>query len=114
MSVPLLRFAFLKSLEYKEGFITRWESNASFAEKFDVFTAREMPLFLIQGQRRVGKTSLLNFLPKLFDGSRFKIIYIDCQDPNIGDALEWMQTIRNKINEKWQMRVPLFAMGLTL
>ena len=74
-----------------------------------VFTAREMPLFLIQGQRRVGKTSLLNFLPKLFDGSRFKIIYIDCQDPNIGDVLEWMQTIRNKINttlelpiENWQ------------
>jgi hypothetical protein len=74
-----------------------------------VFTAREMPLFLIQGQRRVGKTSLLNFLPKLFDGSRFKIIYIDCQDPNIGDTLEWMQTIRNKINttlelpiENWQ------------
>ena len=74
-----------------------------------VFTAREMPLFLIQGQRRVGKTSLLNFLPQLFNGSRFKIIYIDCQDPNIGDVLEWMQTIRNKINatlelpiEDWQ------------
>jgi hypothetical protein len=74
-----------------------------------VFTAREMPLFLIQGQRRVGKTSLLNFLPELFDGSRFKIIYIDCQDDSIGDVLEWMQTIRNKINtalelpiEKWE------------
>ncbi|MDM8565913.1 hypothetical protein QUF74_09700 [Candidatus Halobeggiatoa sp. HSG11] len=74
-----------------------------------VLTAREMPLFLLLGQRRIGKTSLLNFLPKLFDGSRFKTIYIDCQDPNIGDALEWMLFIRNKINatlelpiENWQ------------
>ena len=41
-------------------------------------TAATLPTFLLQGQRRVGKTSLLNFLPDLL-GSRFLVIAEDCQ-----------------------------------
>ena len=41
-------------------------------------TAATLPTFLLQGQRRVGKTSLLNFLPDLL-GSRFLVISEDCQ-----------------------------------
>lgn len=52
------------------------------ALSFEILTARQMPLFLIQGQRRVGKTSLLNFLPHLL-GPRFKIVPIDLQ--GLGD-----------------------------
>ena len=48
------------------------------ALSFEILTARQMPLFLIQGQRRVGKTSLLNFLPRLL-GPRFKIVPLDLQ-----------------------------------
>ena len=86
----------LNPQEHRNVFMERTDLQEELTNR--VFTAREMPLFLIQGQRRVGKTSLLNFLPELFDGSRLKIIYIDCQDDSIGDVLEWMQTIRSKIN----------------
>ncbi len=43
-----------------------------------VLSAREMPMFLIYGHRRVGKTSLLRFLPSLL-GSRFKLVYQDSE-----------------------------------
>jgi len=42
----------------------------------EIRTATEMPLFLILGQRRVGKTSLLNFLPELL-GSGFVVVAQD-------------------------------------
>lgn len=41
-------------------------------------SAEQMPLFLFQGQRRVGKTSLLNFLPEIL-GERFKVVRLDAQ-----------------------------------
>lgn len=44
----------------------------------EVQTAAELPLLLIQGQRRVGKTSLLNFLPELL-GPGFRVVFQDCQ-----------------------------------
>jgi hypothetical protein len=44
----------------------------------EILTARSMPMLLIQGQRRVGKTSLLNFLPELL-GPRFVVVYQDLQ-----------------------------------
>jgi AAA+ ATPase superfamily predicted ATPase len=37
-----------------------------------------MPMFLIYGQRRVGKTSLFKFLPEIL-GSQFKVVYMDLQ-----------------------------------
>lgn len=43
-----------------------------------VYTAQQMPLLLIQGQRRVGKTSLINYLEQLL-GSGFKIVKLDMQ-----------------------------------
>lgn len=74
----------------------------------DILTARTMPLFLIQGQRRVGKTSLLNFLPQLL-GSRFKIVCQDCQDSRVDSVIHWMQYLRELTNkelglpqESWQ------------
>jgi hypothetical protein len=42
-------------------------------------TSVSMPTFLVLGQRRVGKTSLLNFLPELLDPSGFLVASIDAQ-----------------------------------
>ncbi|MFK5970761.1 MAG: hypothetical protein QM487_11670 [Candidatus Marithrix sp.] len=91
----------LNPQSHKDIFMQKTDLQQEFTNR--VFTAREMPLFLLQGQRRVGKTSLLNFLPELFDGNRFKIIYIDCQNPSIGNVLEWMLFIRNKINTTFEL-----------
>ena len=44
----------------------------------EIQTARELPLLLIQGQRRVGKTSLLNFIPELL-GPGFRVVFQDVQ-----------------------------------
>jgi len=44
-----------------------------------IYTSIHMPLLLIQGQRRVGKTSLINYLEQLL-GRGFKIINLDMQD----------------------------------
>jgi ATPase family associated with various cellular activities (AAA) len=44
-----------------------------------IATSTSMPTFLILGQRRTGKTSLLNFLPNLL-GARFKVISISMLD----------------------------------
>ena len=43
-----------------------------------ILSSATMPTFLLQGQRRVGKTSLLNFLPLLL-GSGFLVIIQDMQ-----------------------------------
>jgi len=43
-----------------------------------IYTSQQMPLLLIQGQRRVGKTSLINYLEQLL-GSGFKIVKLDMQ-----------------------------------
>lgn len=42
-------------------------------------TAAVMPTFLLLGQRRTGKTSLLNFLPQMLDKSRYAVAVIDAQ-----------------------------------
>jgi hypothetical protein len=65
-----------------------------------VLTASEMPLFLIYGQRRVGKTSLLKFLPSLL-GSRFKLIYQDCQSECIQSVQTWLQDLRRLIDKAY-------------
>jgi hypothetical protein len=62
----------------------------------EILTARSLPMFLIQGQRRVGKTSLLNFLPMIL-GSRFKVVYQDLQ--HVGhNVLFWLKDLRQAVN----------------
>jgi len=65
---------------------------------FIVRTSEEMPLFLVQGQRRVGKTSLLKFLPDLL-GPGFKVVMIDLQEGAYSCIEEWLSLIRIRVNE---------------
>jgi hypothetical protein len=58
-------------------------------------TSRELPLLLIQGQRRVGKTSLLNFLPELLPPG-FQLVQQDVQDGCIGSIPEWLKDLRRR------------------
>jgi len=53
----------------------------------EVRTARELPLLPIQGQRRVGKTSLLNFLPALL-GPSFRVVRQDIQSGAVVSIIE--------------------------
>ncbi len=62
----------------------------------EILTAPNLPLLLIQGQRRVGKTSLLNFLPPLL-GARFKVVYQDLQDARITSVLAWLEDLRSRV-----------------
>ena len=71
---------------------------------------KNMPLLLLQGQRRVGKTSLLKFLPELL-GPGFRVIFMDLQGTDYcPDILGWLSNIRqisntvlkHQENEDWQ------------
>jgi AAA+ ATPase superfamily predicted ATPase len=61
-------------------------------------TAQDFPMFLLQGQRRVGKTSLRNFLPTIL-GSQFKIVSLDLQGDLFGipDFLERLRTAFDEV-----------------
>ncbi len=63
-----------------------------------ILTAPTMPLLLLQGQRRVGKSSLLNFLPEILDRSIFKVVYQDFQNDG-HSVLYWLVSLRQKINQ---------------
>jgi hypothetical protein len=62
----------------------------------EIQTAPNLPLFLIQGQRRVGKTSLLNFLSPLL-GAGFKVVYQDLQDARVASVPVWLEDLRGRI-----------------
>ena len=64
----------------------------------EIITARTMPMFLCYGQRRVGKTSLLKFLPRLL-GSRFQVIDQDCQSGKIYNLQSWLQDLHQNLNK---------------
>ena len=64
----------------------------------EIWTARQMPLFLIQGQRRVGKTSLLKFLPELL-GVRFKVVYQDLQGLYPRTVKGWLIALQREIDK---------------
>jgi Holliday junction resolvasome RuvABC ATP-dependent DNA helicase subunit len=64
-----------------------------------IYTSQQIPLLLIQGQRRVGKTSLINYLEQLL-GSGFKIVKIDMQSPSNKEFNLLIQNINQKLNEK--------------
>jgi hypothetical protein len=77
-----------------EVFLGRDDLKEQFARK--VLSSVQMPMFLIQGQRRTGKTSLLNFLQQLL-GSGFKVIYQDLQDVRIRSIETWLADLRLRI-----------------
>ncbi len=62
----------------------------------EILTAPNLPLLLIQGQRRVGKTSLLNFLPSLL-GASFKVVYQDLQDACVASVPAWLEDLRRRV-----------------
>lgn len=62
-----------------------------------------MPLFLVQGQRRVGKTSLLKFLPGIL-GPRFKIVFLELQ--NLNSIPEWFENIKLQFDQTLNIQEP--------
>ena len=60
---------------------------------------KTMPLLLLRGQRRVGKTSLLKFLPDLL-GPGFKVIFMDLQGSDSSlNIPTWINAIRKNVNK---------------
>ena len=90
-------------------FLGRTDLKDQFARK--VLTAPSMPLFLIHGQRRTGKTSLLNFLQPLL-GSGFKIIYQDLQDSKYTRIGSWLEDLRGKIAKLLDLPAPTFHISV--
>lgn len=68
-----------------------------------ILTSPQMPLFLIHGQRRVGKTSLLKFLPLIL-GPRFKVVFLDLQ--NLDNVNQWLTDIQHTFHESLELPVP--------
>jgi hypothetical protein len=87
----------LDPLSGAEVFVGRDDVKADFKNR--VLTSPSMPMFLIQGQRRVGKTSLIKFLPEYL-GPRFKIIFKDMQDGTVLHIPAWFSDIRDRVNKK--------------
>jgi hypothetical protein len=63
-----------------------------------------MPTFLILGQRRVGKTSLLNFLPSLLDPTLYDVVVVDAQSLS-GEVslIKWLVYWRSRIESKLKL-----------
>ncbi len=70
-----------------------------------ILTSSSIPLFLFQGQRRVGKTSLLNFLPVMLD-ARFAIVHQDMQYRSPNSVQTWLQELRELVGKKFQIDEP--------
>jgi len=74
--------------------------------EFEIRQAESLPLFLLQGQRRVGKTSVLNFLDDLL-GKGYKVIRQDLQSAaDMQDVKTWMQSLRKKVNNGFGIKEP--------
>lgn len=80
-----------------------------------ILSSPQMPTILLQGQRRVGKTSLLNFLPHLL-GPRFTIVYQDMQSHVCGSLADWLTDLRRQMEKalhlpvsQWQATDDLLA-----
>ena len=71
-----------------------------------IFTNDQIPAFMIQGQRRVGKTSLINFLPELL-GSRFRVVSFDCQGVKTKTLGSFLTQLSEKINQKMALEKEL-------
>jgi hypothetical protein len=68
-----------------------------------LLNAPQLPLFLIHGQRRVGKTSLLNFLQTLL-GEYYMVVQQDLQGSTDCMSVEhWLTRLRQQIDEALQL-----------
>lgn len=64
-------------------------------------TSAVMPTFLILGQRRTGKTSLLNFLPQMLDRSHYLVAVIDAQGMSGELSVpRWLAAWRDRVRSK--------------
>src|SRR5205085_5761854 len=69
-----------------------------------ILGTNQAPTLLLHGQRRMGKTSILNQLPRLL-GPNFLPIIIDFQNPAIGDHLaSVLWYLARAITNAWQRR----------
>lgn len=64
-----------------------------------IHTTSSLAVFSLQGQRRVGKTSLVKFLPKIL-GRRFQVVYLDLQG-NITSVEDFLFKLRREFNTKF-------------
>jgi hypothetical protein len=81
-------------LDDKALFLGRADLRDAFKKR--VVTATQMPLFFVQGQRRVGKSSLLAFLPTFLDRG-FTVVQFDMQEhPNLSFPV-LLQKIRERV-----------------
>lgn len=65
-------------------------------------TTKGFSVIFLQGQRRVGKTSLLTFLPDIL-GRRFKVVYQDLQG-NTADVPDFLKKLRQAINDTFGIK----------
>ncbi len=77
-----------------------------------ILSSPQMPLFLVHGQRRVGKTSLLKFLPLIL-GPRFKVVYLDLQ--NLNNVHHWFTQLQITFHQSLELPIsePLPETGHT-
>ncbi len=87
--------------EDRDLFLGREDLRDAFKKR--VVTATSMPLFFIQGQRRVGKSSLIAFLPSILD-SGFRVVAFDMQEHPGTPLPTLLQKIRERIHET--LRIP--------
>lgn len=88
-----------KALSPKEYDVFLGREDLKEAISLKILTSKSMPMFLVQGQRRVGKTSLLKFLPQMLNPGRFKLVYQDLQDKGVNkDVLAWLRDLRYRVN----------------
>ena len=85
----------LNPTQHKAIFFGRNDLKDQFARS--VLTATQMPMFLIQGQRRTGKTSLLNFLEPLL-GAGFKVFKQDLQAAQFDSIPHWLADLQRGIS----------------
>jgi len=71
-----------------------------------IFTNEQIPAFMIQGQRRVGKTSLINFFPELL-GSRFSVVSFDCQGLSELTFSSFLTQLSNKVQDEMRLKKKL-------
>ena len=92
----------LQPAKHQAIFLGREDLRAQF--EFEIRHAEQLPLFLIQGQRRVGKTSLLNFLQDIL-GTGYCVIRQDLQSTaDMQNMQVWMSSLRQKVNHAFNIQ----------
>ena len=89
-------YTFIKNCGNGELFLGREDLRDAFKNR--VLTACQMPFFFIQGQRRVGKSSLIAFLPRILD-RKFQVVAFDMQEHPGLPLPELLQKLWQRIHE---------------